>query len=80
MVGILADLELTRAAVYDHGNATQAKADQLFRENVQRIYQKHVVEPVIFQKSYLYYLHHPELMQEIYRLVIARLEELLLQM
>lgn len=79
MVGILADLELVRAMVYDYDNADKEEADQLFRENVQRVYQTHATEPVTFQKSYLYYLNHPRLMQEIYALVIARLEELLVR-
>lgn len=78
MVDILADLELTRAVVYGCANANQAVANQLFREHVQCIYQKYAVDPAVFQQSYLYYLNHPELMQDIYVLVIARLEELLL--
>lgn len=77
MVGILADLELARAMVYDY--ADKEEADQLFRENVQLVYQTHAIEPVTFQESYLYYLNHPKLLQEIYALVIARLEELLVQ-
>lgn len=52
---------------------------QLFQDNACLIYQAHGTKPATFQKSYLYYSSHPELMQEIYELVTARLEELLAQ-
>ena len=78
VVGILVDLELAKAMAYDYNNDDES-ADQLFQGNAQLIYQAYDTEPATFQKSYLYYLGHPKLMQEIYELVIARLEELLAQ-
>lgn len=79
MVGILVDLELAKAMAYDYNNDEEESADQLFQGNAQLIYQAHDTEPATFQESYLYYLAYPKLMQEIYELVIARLEELLAQ-
>jgi len=79
MVDILVALELAQAMAYENEGGDAAVADQAFQENVSLIYQAHGIEPTNFQASYLYYLDRPELMQALYELVIAKLEELLAQ-
>lgn len=77
MVSILVDLELAKAILCETDHAGHEEASQMFEAMIHIIYQMHAIKAEMLQKSYLYYLNHPKLMQRIYALVIVRLEELL---
>jgi hypothetical protein len=75
MVAILVDLELAKAMVRYYSDE-ETIVYQWFEKNSLLIYQVHEINPVLFQRSYHYYLAHPEEMKGIYETVLARLEEL----
>ncbi len=82
MVGILVDLELARAWVYQAEGADKEdkKAlDTLFLTKSLSIYQQHDTDEATFIESYGYYLNHPPLMLAIYEQVVTQLEALLSQ-
>ena len=75
MISILVDLEVAKAMVA-HYTTDQGITRQLLTKNTLVIFQVYDVDLDTFQKSYRYYLTHLEIMQEIYGMVIKRLEEL----
>jgi Domain of unknown function (DUF4296) len=74
MVPILVDLEVAKAMAW-HYAADAPTARELFKKNAFLIYQAYDKDLDTFQKSYQYYLAHVEMMNEIYELVIKRLED-----
>ena len=75
MADVLTDMELAKAMIQYHDHDEKA-AKQLFQDNALLICQAHNTDLATFQKSYHYYRAHPQMMQEIYKTVVSKLEKL----
>ena len=70
MAGVLTDLTLMQSAI-DMNNVRQGLADSTVKFN---IYKQHNVSRPQYEANLNYYSKHPEEFQEVYRLVVIKLE------
>lgn len=72
MTGILIDIYVSEAKV-SAVRVSRDSAASLFKVFEQKIFEKHGVDSVTYQKSYEYYLNNLEKMEEVYGAVIDSL-------
>src|SRR5437879_2371490 len=77
LVEVLVDLELAKAMLYDTEDSNPNLTTPLFQEQAELIFNAHVIDKAMFQKSYFYYLADPKRLQAVYDQLIDRLEKLL---
>ena len=74
MANILADVHLAETRVSRLGIASVDSSNLVYKRLESRILRKHGVDPLVYEKSYVYYSSHPREMEIIYKQVVAKME------